>query len=191
MIVDLAATTVALLLVLGALTAGAALFLRLAPKHAGPIPPLCVAALLSGLATGAALLLAAPGRTEFHPARLFAARSAWTEGGLATALSLALPSAETLRAALAALAGDGPAMLVLAAWLALATILAGLAAILRTYAMPARLHVALAFLALAVWTALTTRYATQLLAWGLAQLGFWTFLLALVLLQRWRHKAAH
>lgn len=191
MIVELAATAVALLLVLGALTAGAALFLRLERKQQGPVAALCIVALLAGLAAGAALLLAAPERAAFQPNQLFAARSAWTEGGLATMLDLAVPSADALSAMLAALHGDGAALLVATAWLSVATLLAGLAVILRRCPPPARLRTAFAFVALAAWTALTTRYATQLLAWGLAQLGFWAFLLALALLQRWRQRAAH
>jgi hypothetical protein len=43
---------------------------------------------------------------------------------------------------------------------------------------------------MAVLTALAMHIATRLLAWGMAQLGFWLLLLALLGLQAWRHRAA-
>ena len=190
MILGLAAMLVAFLLVGGALAGGAALFHRTAARLGAPAPLLTPAALACGLAAAAALLLAAPDRTAFAPGRLFDATSPWQAATPDAVLALALPEAAALRGALAALAGAGSPAQAAAAWLAAACFALGLAAAWRSPpGRPRRLALA-AFAAMAAATALSVHYATQLLAWGLAQIGFWLLLLALLALQVWRRRRA-
>ncbi len=195
MIVGLAALLVAILLVGGALAGGAALFQRTATRLGAPAPWLTAAALASGLAAAAALLLAAPDRSAFEPARLFAAGAPWQgtpwQGATVTAvLALALPDAAALHGALAALAGAGSLWQAMAGWLALAAFALGIAAAWRRCTGRPRALTLAAFAAMATATALVVHYATQLLAWGLAQIGFWLLLLALLALQAWRRRRA-
>ena len=192
MIVGVAAMLVAIVLVGGALVGAAALFQRGAERLGAPAAMLCVAALLAGLAGAAALLLAAPDRASFEPVRLFAAGGPWQRADAAAALRLALPEQAALHGALAALAGGSLAQMA-AGWLAVGAVLVGIGALWRRCAGRALWLGLAGFASMAVLTALATHVATRLLAWGMAQLGFWLLLLALLGLQAWRHRrtAAH
>lgn len=189
MIVGVAAMLVAIVLVGGALVGAAALFLRGAEKLGAPAAMLCVAALLAGLAGAAALLLAAPDRASFEPVRLFAANGPWQRADAAEALRLALPGLAALRGALAAMAG-GSLVQMAAGWLASGAVLVGVGALWRGCAGRSLWLGLVGFVVMAVLTALAMHIATRLLAWGMAQLGFWLLLLALLGLQAWRHRAA-
>lgn len=189
MILGVAAMLVAIVLVGGALVGAAALFQRGAEKLGAPAAMLCVAALLAGLAGAAALLLAAPDRASFEPVRLFAAGGAWQGAGPVDALRLALPERAALSGALAAVAGGTLAQMA-AGWLAMGAVLVGIGALWRRCAGRSLWLGLAGFAAMAVLTALAMHVATRLLAWGMAQLGFWLLLLALLGLQAWRYRRA-
>ena len=189
MILGVAAMLVAIVLVGGALVGATALFQRVAEKLGAPAAMLCVAALLAGLAGAAALLLAAPDRASFEPVRLFAAGGPWQGAGPVDALRLALPERAALRDALVALSGGTLAQMA-TGWLAVGAVLVGIGALWRRCAGRALWQGLAAFVAMAVLTALATHVATRLLAWGMAQLGFWLLLFALLGLQIWRRRRA-
>lgn len=189
MILGVAAMLVAIGMAGGAMVGAAALFRRAMQALGAPADLLCVAALAAGLAGAAALLLAAPDRASFEPARLFAAGGAWHGAGPGEILLRALPDGAALRGALGALTGGTMAQ-VAAGWLAVAALATGVGVIARG-CRGRSLWLGLgAFAALALGTALAMHVATRLLAWGLAQLGFWLLLLALLALQAWRRRRA-
>lgn len=189
MILGVAAMLVAIGMVGGGLVGAAALFCRVAQRLGAPADLLCVAALAAGLAGAAALLLAAPDRASLEPARLFAAGGAWHGAGPGEVLVRALPDPAALRGAVAATAGGAPGQ-VAAGWLSLAALLGGFAVLARC-SRGRNLTLGLcAFAILALGTTLAMHAATRLLAWGVAQLGFWLLLLALLALQAWRRRRA-
>lgn len=191
---DLLAIGVAVLIVLAAVRLGSLQFALLAPHDAEAVPLLHSLGFAAGLAAAVALLVAAPHAAEFSPHRLFAAQSIW-DVKLGEFLSRhALPGRATLGAAWDGLFGVGGSLRMAAAWAGVIALVAGLAVSFRMWRGRLRLRAALSFLVLATWTALIVNYAAHLLAWGLIQLGYWAFLLALVAFQRWRYRprsAAH
>jgi hypothetical protein len=191
---DLLAIGVAVLIVLAAVRLGSLQFALVAPHDAEAVPLLHSLGFAAGLAAAIALLVAAPHAAEFSPHRLFASQSIW-DVTLGEFLSRhALPGHATLGAAWDGLFGaDGGARMA-AGWASVLAVAAGLAVSFRMWRGRLRWRAALSFLVLAAWTALIVNYAAHLLAWGLMQLGFWAFLLALVAFQRWRYRprgAAH
>jgi hypothetical protein len=187
-IIDVLAIGVAVLIVLAAVRLGSLQFALIAPHDAEAVPLLHSLGFATGLAAAAALLLTAPHAAEFSPQRLFAPQSSWdvTLGGF---LSLyALPARATLVAAWKGLGGVGGSAGMAAGWVAVLAAVAGLAVSFRMWRGRLRWRAALSFLVLAGWTALITNYAAHLAAWGLMQLSFWAFLLALLAFQRWRYR---
>lgn len=193
-VLDVLAIGVAVLIVLAAVRLGSLQFALIAPHDAEAVPLLHSLGFAAGLAAAVVLLAAAPHAAEFFPHRLFAAQSIW-DVTLGEFLSRhALPDRTTLGDAWAGLFGAGGAARMAAAWISVAAVAAGLAVSFRMWRGRLRLRAALSFLVLAAWTALIVNYAAHLIAWGLMQLGFWAFLLALLAFQRWRyrpHGAAH
>lgn len=189
MIFGVAAMLVAIGMAGFLLVGAAALFRRVAERLGAPPDLACAAALAAGLAGAAALLLAAPDRASFEPARLFAAQGGWHAIAPWEVLRHALPDGAALRGALGALSG-GTLGQMAAAWLAAAALVAGAAVIARRCRGRALWLGLAAFGALALGAALAMHVATRLLAWGLAQLGFWLLLLALLALQAWRRRRA-
>lgn len=185
---DLLSIGIAVLIVLAAVRLGSLQFALIAPHDAEAVPLLHSLGFAAGLATAIALLLAAPHATEFAPHRLFAPQSIW-DVPLGEFLSRdALPSHATLGAAWGGLFGAGGGVHVAAGWISVLALMAGLMLSFRMWSGRLRLRAALSFLVLAAWTALIVNYAAHLLAWGLMQLGFWAFLLALLAFQRWRYR---
>lgn len=162
------------------------------PRDAEAVPLLRLLAIAIGAIAGAGLLAAAPDPSLFHPARIFASDGPWAIGLPELLRDRALPARETLRALVAALRGGGGAATV-AAWLAVAGFVVGGVLARRLWQGRARRRAFAAFLLLVLLTALQLHYAAHLLAWLVAQLGFWLFALALLLFQRWRYapRAAH
>lgn len=191
---DLLAIGVAVLIVLAAVRLGSLQFALVAPHDAEAVPLLHTLGFAAGLAAAVALLVAAPHAAEFSPHRLFAPHSIW-DATLGEFLARhALPGRSTLGAAWDGLFGGGGGALMAAAWASILAVATGLAVSFRMWRGRLRLRAALSFLLLATWTALIVNYAAHLLAWGLTQLGFWAFLLALLAFQRWRYRprgAAH
>ncbi len=187
-VIDVLAIGVAVLIVLAAARLGSLQFALIAPHDAEAVPLLHSLGFATGLAAAIALLLTAPHAAEFSPQRLFAPQSIWdvTLGGF---LSLyALPARSALIAAWNALGGGGSSAGMAAGWVAVLAAVAGLAVSVRMWRGALRWRAVLSFLVLAGWTALIANYAAHLAAWGLMQLGFWAFLLALLVFQRWRYR---
>ena len=187
-VIDVLAIGVAVLIVLAAVRLGSLQFALIAPHDAEAVPLLHSLGFATGLAAAVALLLTAPHAAEFSPQRLFAPQSIW-DVPLGGFLSLyALPARSALIAAWEALGGGGGSAAMAAGWVAVLATVAGLAASFRMWRGGLRWRAALSFLVLAGWTALIANYAAHLAAWGLMQLGFWAFLLALFAFQRWRYR---
>jgi hypothetical protein len=191
---DAAAMVLALLIALGAMRLGAAQFNMLAPPDAEAVPVLHMSAVLSGLACGVALLICAPHVGAFAPREIFAAESPWSINLQDFLARYALPQPAAFGQFAAGLRGDAEPLRIVAAWTAVASVLAGCFAALRFWRGWTRLRALLAFLSLAIWIALLLGYGVHLAAWVAAHLSFWIFLLLLFALQRWRHgprPAAH
>jgi hypothetical protein len=191
---DLLAIGVAVLIVLAAVRLGSLQFALIAPHDAEAVPLLHSLGFAAGLAAAIALLIAAPHAVEFSPQRLFAPQSVWDVSLGAFLSHHALPGYATLGAAWGGLFGAAGGAGMAAGWGSVLAVAAGLAVSFRMWRGRLRLRAALSFLVLAAWTALIVNYAAHLLAWGLMQLGFWAFLLVLLVFQRWRYRprgAAH
>ncbi|MEO3471875.1 hypothetical protein AAFN86_08420 [Roseomonas sp. CAU 1739] len=190
---DAAAVLLALLIALGAMRLGAAQFNLLAPADAEAVPVFHMSAVLAGLVCGAALLVGAPHIDAFLPRQIFAENSPWSIGMQDFLRSFALPQAAAVAALADGLRGDGGWAVILAAWMAAASLLLGCVAALRFWRGWNRLRALLAFISLAGWITLLVGYVAHLSAWVVAHLSFWIFLLLLIALQRWRHgtRSAH
>lgn len=185
---DVLAISVAVLIVLAAVRLGSLQYALIAPHDAEAVPLLHSLGFVAGLAAAFTLLLTAPHAAEFWPPRLFATQSIWNVT-LGEFLSLyALPGRGTLTAAWSGLGNGGGSGRLVAGWLAVLAAVAGLAVSMRMWRGLLRWRAALSFVVLATWTALIVNYAAHLLAWGLLQLGFWAFLLALLMFQHWRYR---
>lgn len=185
---DLLAIGVAVLIVLAAVRLGSLQFALIAPHDAEAVPLLHSLGFAAGLAAAIFLLVAAPHAADFSPYRLFAPQSVWDVSLGAFLSRHALPSEATLGAAWGALFGAAGGGALAAGWSGVLAFVAGLAVSFRMWRGLLRLRAVLSFLVLAAWTALIVNYATHLLAWGLTQLGYWAFLLALLAFQRWRNR---
>ncbi len=178
----LAAILIAVML-LRLATAG---FTLVAPQDAGAVPVLHVAAIVAGVGAGGALLLAMPHAEAFRLSRLFAADSPWAIGLGEFITGFALPGTDALAGALVAMRdADGAGAAI--GWLAALVLAGGAFIALRGWRGMARLRALVAFLLLMAVSALLLHYTVHLLAWLAARLGFWVFLLLLLLFQRWRH----
>jgi hypothetical protein len=186
--IDALASLGALLVALAGLRLGAWMYAMMAPHDAEAVPLLHTLALVAGLAMGVALLANTPHLAEFALTRVFAADGFWEVDLWHFLRAHALPSGATLARTLEALAGEGGAVRVWTARVALLALVPGGLAALRWWGGTARLWAVLAFLLLALWSAVMLAYATHLLAWASAQLSFWLFLVALILFQRWRYR---
>jgi hypothetical protein len=163
-----------------------------APHDAAAVPLLHVSALAAGLGLGAALLLAVPHGEAFRLGRIFTLDSPWLVGLGGFLRLYALPGRETLAGLVAAMR-DPEGLEGAAGWVAALLLAGGGFVALRWWQGRARLRAFVAFLMMAVLTALMLYYAVHLFAWLAAQLGFWIFLLLLLGFQRWRHapRGAH
>ncbi len=184
---DILGTLVAVLIALVAQRIGSAMYALLAPEDAEAVPLFHSLALACGACTGVVLLLAAPHFAEFAPHRIFAADAIWWVGLREFLFLYALPCGRSFRGAAGALAGNGEALPLVIAWLAIAALASASLLVLRWWRGMARLRAMLAFLVIAAWTALLLDYGVNLLAWALAQLSFWAIPIALVAFQRWRY----
>lgn len=186
--VDALATAGALLVALAGLRLGAWMYAMTAPHDAEAVPLLHTLALVAGVAMGVALLASTPHLAEFALARIFTAEGFWSVDLWHFLGAHALPSHATLARTSGALMGEGGATQVWTARIAILALVPGGLAARRLWRGRARLRALLAFLLLALWSAVMLGYATHLLAWAAAQLSFWLFLVALVLFQRWRYR---
>lgn len=187
-VAEIAVMGAAVMIVLAAVRLGSVQYKLLAPHDAEGVPLVHSLGFVGGLFTAVALLIAAPHAAEFLPDRLFARDSSWHLTLAEFLRRYALPAPGTLLGAFRGLLGLGGAPLVGAAWLAAVAILAGLLVCLRKWRGLGRIRAVAGFALLALWSALIVHYAVHLLAWGLTQLGFWGFLLALAAFQRWRNR---
>lgn len=187
LLLNILGTLVAVLVALAAQRIGSAQYALLAPRDAEAVPLFHSLALACGACTGLAFLLAAPHFAELAPDRLFAADAVWSVSLWDFLSRYALPSGQGIRGAGNALLGHGDEVQMIVGWLAIGMLASGLLLVLRWWQGIARIRAMLAFLAMAAWTALLLDYAINLLAWALAQLSFWTLLIALFAFQRWRY----
>lgn len=191
---DAAAMLLALLIALGAMRLGAAQFNLLAPADAEAVPVFHVSALMAGLICGTTLLICSPHLAAFAPRQIFAEGSPWAIDLKEFLTTYALPPAAAFRTFADGLRGDAGALVIVAAWATVASIVAGCFAALRFWHGWSRVRALLAFFSLTGWIALLLGYGVHLAAWVVAHLSFWIFLLLLIALQRWRHgprSAAH
>jgi hypothetical protein len=189
LVAEVAVMGAAVLIVLAAVRLGSFQYKLIAPHDAEGVPLVHSLGFISGLGAAATMLLAAPHATDFLPHQLFARESSWNLTLIAFLRHYALPAPDTLLGALRGLFGTGGAPLVGAAWLTALATSAGLLVCFRKWRGPGRLRAMAGFALLAAWTALIVHYGVHLAAWGLTQLGFWGFLLALIAFQRWRHRS--
>lgn len=187
LLLDILGTLAAVLIALAAQRISSAIYALLAPEDAEAVPLFHSLALACGACAGVVLMLAAPHFAEFALHRIFAADAIWSAGLRDFLFLYALPRGESYRAGADALGGNGKALPMIIAWLAVAALASGLLLVLRWWRGNARLRAMLAFLVIAAWTALLLYYGVNLLAWALAQLSFWAILIALVAFQRWRY----
>lgn len=186
---DLMAAAIAVIIVLGAVRLGSMQYALIAPHDAEGVPFLHVLGFVSGIAAAAALLLAAPHIAEFYPHRIFVPDSVWNIP-LGTLLARhALPGADAFLGLVQGVSGAGGTARIAATLVAAVSIAAGLAVCIRSWRGRARWRAITSFAVLAVWSTLITHYAVHLVTWGVAQLGFWVFLVLLAGFQRWRHRS--
>jgi hypothetical protein len=138
---------------------------------------------------GCALLLATLRDASFRPSRIFTPDSSWDVGLGGFLLGFAVPWRDAFDGALQALRAADGAGTILGAF-TLVALAAGIVFALRGWRGVARLRALAAFLLLTASTALLFYYAVQLLIWLAARIGFWVFLLLLMLFQRWRYAPA-
>jgi hypothetical protein len=186
---EVAVMGAAVMIVLAAVRLGSVQYRLIAPRDAEGVPLVHSLGFVSGLGAAVAMLLAAPHAADFLPHRLFARESSWDLTLIEFLRHHALPAPGTLLGALGGLVGTGGGSLVGAAWLAALATLAGLLVCFRKWRGLGRIRAMAGFALLALWSALILHYAVHLAAWGLTQLSFWGFLLALVAFQRWRQRS--
>lgn len=150
------------------------------------MPALRAAGVAAGLALGLALLATTPDPAAFLPGRLLAGAAPW-DLGLGRFLSdHALPGAGAGLALLDALRNAG-GVGSLAAWAAAAALAYGIAVGTRLWNGIDALRATAAVLLQAGLVATLLHYGLHLAGWLAAQMGFWSFGLALLVFQHWRY----
>jgi hypothetical protein len=176
----------AALLPVALLRLGAAGVRAVAPHDAEAVPALRAAGAVAGLALGLAFLATTPDPAAFLPGRMLDGAAPWSLGLGRFLADHALPGAGAGVALLDALrnpAGIGG----LAAWGAVVALACGVAVATRLWNGSDALRAIAAVLLQAGLVATLLHYGLHLAGWLAAQMGFWTFGLALLLFQRRRY----